>query len=394
MSVARYPFQTGHSELLTKYPKYNFPPNQFSGSDVTVQAFQDRLNVADNFHSLVVRDISACSSRCSSPFIEAHRRDNSPSINTPSLIVIDQPAVIQTRTKSKKESCDECKAKTSLCLKRLCTFMLSHVGLAALVVVYTFIGGSAFYYMERDFEMKVQKSVMKEHEQLVQNVMNTWRESQLEVVRTLQAEFDTFIGLQASATSITLLNGASSNKPDLSKIRIKSEADRDKLIAGLKWYFAGLGWPRRILPPWWFNYTDGLAELPISTESSDQMESTSSGEYNLSDTSSERLFVMTTMKDLKALIDKVALKMQEQVERSIRKNLKAIIKAIKDDGWNGADSVDDLNWTFEGGILYAVTIITTIDLTIRLDSICPFRVVGSTSLRGTPEADQLFLAQF
>ncbi|VDN08764.1 unnamed protein product [Dibothriocephalus latus] len=49
-------------------------------------------------------------------------------------------------------------------------------------------------------------------------------------------------------------------------------------------------------------------------------------------------------------------KMRQELHGSLRK----LIKLMEQEGWNGEDSPDDLKWSWEGSILFAVTVITTI----------------------------------
>ena len=58
----------------------------------------------------------------------------------------------------------------------------------------------------------------------------------------------------------------------------------------------------------------------------------------------------------------------EQIRRILLEFQGKVTTAVKDNGWDGRDSMDEatLQWSFAGALLYAVTVITT----IGMSSIC------------------------
>lgn len=56
----------------------------------------------------------------------------------------------------------------------------------------------------------------------------------------------------------------------------------------------------------------------------------------------------------------IAYTLRRKTRQELHSSLRKLVKMMEHDGWNGEDSIDDLKWSWEGSILFAVTVITTI----------------------------------
>ncbi|CAH8512683.1 unnamed protein product [Schistosoma bovis] len=336
------------------------------------------------------------------------------------------------------------KTETILCLKRLFTFLLSHVGLAILVIIYTIIGGSIFYAVEREHESQIKLKMFEKRTILIKDLILEWRNSQLELFHTILnhvniiqqfeqtnfgKKFNIHSNLYDSIEHLTKINNHN-NKQYLTNL-LKDEQKQQ--LYGLSWYLSTLGWPKRILPQWWFykNYThiniQKEIELPSNTITDKLLNKTldnsssilinsmnNSNEYNVTtssllnvtnsiksinnetqlpisisnnnnnnntfnlqfqnDTQIDHLYfsknlinslpkhiiLLTKLDDILPIILNKSYQIENNLQYKLAKYVEQIIIAIKDEGWNGSEHTDDFNWTFEGSILFAVTIITTI----------------------------------
>ncbi|KAK4469898.1 hypothetical protein MN116_007403 [Schistosoma mekongi] len=331
------------------------------------------------------------------------------------------------------------KTETILCLKRLFTFLLSHVGLAILVIIYTMIGGSMFYAVERDHELQIKLKMSIKRIHLINDLMLEWRNSQLELLNTIinyvniiqqfeqtnfGKKFNNHTNLYNSIEHLTILNNFNKQKYLLNQLNNKQKQQLD----GLSWYLSTLGWPKRILPQWWFykNYTKlvNIHKDHVNIEDKQQLHNhtmnqinstlinliNQSNEYklntsnkintidsmmlmNLEEYSSKmihnndtlnvsikndtelnymyfsldlinslpkHLILLTKLDDILPIIINKSRLLENNLQYKLSKYVEQIVIAIKDEGWNGSEHNDDFNWTFEGSILFAVTIITTI----------------------------------
>ncbi|VDQ15318.1 unnamed protein product, partial [Trichobilharzia regenti] len=162
--------------------------------------------------------------------------------------------------------------ETILCLKRLFTFLLSHVGLAILVVVYTVIGGSMFYAVERDHESQIKIKMFETRKKLVEELMFEWRNTQIELLDTLinhvniihqfeqtnlGRKFKNQTNLYDSIERLAIINSEFYKESNKRLLFSDLKDEQKQHLAGLSWYLSSLGWSKRILPQWWFhrNYT-------------------------------------------------------------------------------------------------------------------------------------------
>ncbi|KAH8862031.1 Potassium channel subfamily K member 18 [Schistosoma japonicum] len=328
------------------------------------------------------------------------------------------------------------KTETVLCLKRLFTFLLSHVGLAILVIIYTMIGGSMFYAVERDHESQIKLKMSIKRTHLINELMLEWRNSQLELLNTILnyvniiqqfeqtnfgKKFNNYSNLYDSIEHLTILNSLNNQRYLINELRNEQKQQLD----GLSWYLSTLGWPKRILPQWWFyrNYTK-LNQDNMNIETRQQlynktMNNVNSTLLNLMNKSNEsklttsslinttdslrldneedyslkmmhyndtlnvsikndtelkqvyfsidlinslpkHLILLTKLDDILPIIINKSILIENNLQNKLSKYVEQIVIAIKDEGWNGSEHNDEFNWTFEGSILFAVTIITTI----------------------------------
>lgn len=56
----------------------------------------------------------------------------------------------------------------------------------------------------------------------------------------------------------------------------------------------------------------------------------------------------------------IAELLQYKTRQELHSILRKLVNKMKDTGWNGEDSMEDCKWSWEGAILFAVTVITTI----------------------------------
>ncbi|VDM35144.1 unnamed protein product, partial [Hydatigera taeniaeformis] len=56
----------------------------------------------------------------------------------------------------------------------------------------------------------------------------------------------------------------------------------------------------------------------------------------------------------------IAYTLRHKTRQELHSSLRKLVKMMDREGWNGEDAMDDLKWSWEGSILFAVTVITTI----------------------------------
>lgn len=276
--------------------------------------------------------------------------------------------------------------KTKRYLRRMFMCLVSHVGLAILVILYTLLGGVVFCYVERGKEIEIKHQMAWNRTQLLVKLMTLWRESQLEIIKQLALDPKELRKILRSVSRNNIDNAIVAESQNLNVI-LKDHANKEKLLEGLAWYLAGLGWPRRIVPPWWLSEKWNHSKFPpnrnIPTKSSNMSTTTDARTENymsrvnsakdkeeipvhllfsseLLNTIHNPVIVIRHLEDTLSVIVHTTHDFESKLAGLLDEHVKLVVKAIKDEGWNGAESVEDLNWTFEGSILFAVTIITTI----------------------------------
>ena len=63
---------------------------------------------------------------------------------------------------------------------------------------------------------------------------------------------------------------------------------------------------------------------------------------------------------LRQWLQVITYTLRHKTRQELHSSLRKLVKLMDTEGWNGEDSMDDLKWSWEGSILFAVTVITTI----------------------------------
>ncbi|KER32652.1 hypothetical protein T265_01338 [Opisthorchis viverrini] len=283
----------------------------------------------------------------------------------------------------KQSSKRECCIKTKFYTKKIVAFLLSHVGLASLVVLYTILGGYVFCWLEGSAENNTRIVVLQNRTQLVKELIRLNQYTQAKLLTLFEAHVAKQVSEEYYRVRLKAASGTGGNWPqnlsNISEWKVRSHADREKLTAGLAWYLAGLGWPRNIVPPSWFNNESPPPFEPIAdqsykpdTESTVASLTNATGQApNLTSHNStnpfpldvleflpETILGVSTKSIILPLIFNITKEIEFKWEQLVESYTRNLVSAIKDKGWNGAD--EELGWNSEGSILYAVTIITTI----------------------------------
>ncbi|VDL91614.1 unnamed protein product [Schistocephalus solidus] len=327
------------SENPSKYLEDQRPSIENVVTRITETATRDRKENDSESSSIV--------HRYSQDFLgDSHDREScvnvSPSGDLPK---VDRRSVI-------KANCH----KSLQFIKRALTFLISHIGLSCLVVGYTILGALMFCAIERDAERKVKEDMMQHLNRTVQDLMELWLASyyklkeELEIIHSLVNTSET-----SSNTSIEF--------PQTPAI--------GTFLRGLEWYVHGLELSRGVIPRHWID--------DISSENST---TPLKGTFLLANSTPSAGFLGDTIEPTiipaKVSYEHLRNYLEQDTNSSylnstllaeiVRKNtsdiilnyLGQVVHAIKDRGWNGATNVEDINWTFEGGVLFAITVITTI----------------------------------
>lgn len=276
--------------------------------------------VSDDFNS---KDVS-----------ESRSRESSLGLTIPEDFVnLDRKSILKARFR-----------KAMQFTKNALAFLLSHIGLSCLVVGYTILGALMFCAVEREQEQIVKHDMMKDMNNTLQEIMETWMVS----YSTLQDEIKAFHDLIAQANMTT-------NTPPQS-------------VEGLEWYLHGVELSKGIIPKHWI-------ENMISENATTNIQTALTSASKIDPLNAQTLALtaaQTSYKDMLKMFNQTETGSQrrkyELLDDAIRENVTKILScyinktiiAIKDRGWNGAMNTDDINWTFEGGVLFAITVITTI----------------------------------
>ncbi|VDK76624.1 unnamed protein product [Dibothriocephalus latus] len=246
--------------------------------------------------------------------------------------------------------------KTLQFIKHALTFLISHIGLSCLVVGYTILGALMFCAVERDAERRVKEDMMQRLNSTVQDLMEVWLASyykvkeELEMIHSLVKESRT-----ASNTSMEF--------PQTPSI--------GPFLQGLEWYVHGLELSKGVIPRHWIddisseNSTDTLTDTFMqsnTTPSAGILGSTVASTFLPTNEPYENLrnYLEQDTNSSMLNITLLAEMVRKNTSDIILNYLGQVVHAIKDRGWNGATNVEEINWTFEGGVLFAITVITTI----------------------------------
>lgn len=181
--------------------------------------------------------------------------------------------------------------------KRFLAFLFSQIGLSLLVIGYTIIGGMIF----RAVELENEKMVKIKGKELRTALADQFSG---EIIRELRYQISSLNTWQGKYYTPSLMNEKSSKKTiGARKNAIKNKARRRR----------GLG----------------------------------------SHTESE-------FARLRQWLHVIAYTLRHKTRQELHRSLRKLVKMMDHEGWNGEDSMDDLKWSWEGSILFAVTVITTI----------------------------------
>ncbi|VDP04742.1 unnamed protein product, partial [Schistosoma curassoni] len=189
------------------YESYLLYPSLHSNQQVNVSVHRTCSNITDPFRSnnnnynhqinlLNMSYVNSILSPSQRTYLTQQSSFNPTSIiNNNNLSILNVPITsYNTKTLYKDDTIhtsvsnnnvNSRKTETILCLKRLFTFLLSHVGLAILVIIYTIIGGSIFYAVEREHESQIKLKMFEKRTILIKDLILEWRNSQLELFHTI-----------------------------------------------------------------------------------------------------------------------------------------------------------------------------------------------------------------
>ncbi|VDM17413.1 unnamed protein product [Hydatigera taeniaeformis] len=241
-------------------------------------------------------------------------------------------------------------------------FIISHIGLSLMVVGYTILGALVFCAVERERERQVKTQMLVRFNNTLTELMDLWITS--------------YINLR---NKIDLIHRAAMMNQTLA---IRTQGKHD--LEGLDWYLHGLELSKEIIPRHWLegivskNTSKTYQDLKNSTISSSTLQNLHSATAPASFPTDrngtsypsslefdhkgimETLFNSSFNTDQISNISVLAESVRANVTQIIATYVNQVVHAIKDEGWNGASNFDDINWTFEGGVLFAITVITTI----------------------------------
>jgi hypothetical protein len=182
------------------------------------------------------------------------------------------------------------------CCKQLVAFLFSHVGLAAMVVAYSIMGGFLFQALEAPAEHRVRLHIVRVRDDKINEIWQLAKDMALPTPTTTAAPPSPYRGARPSTTRSSNSRGRSG------------------------------GFTRQ--------------PLPATT-------SATTGEYDDDEDETTRWR---------------RLNFTEKVGEIFKSFQVVVRQAVKDQGWDGNDSTDlsQLQWSFAGALLYAVTVITTI----------------------------------
>ncbi|KAM7540609.1 hypothetical protein Aperf_G00000022138 [Anoplocephala perfoliata] len=244
------------------------------------------------------------------------------------LVKLDRRSILRARFQ-----------KTIDYARRILAFILSHVGLSLMVIGYTILGAVVFCSVEKEGERQTKKQMVDSFKKTITELMELWQFSLYRMITENQ------------------------NELMRRKFGIQSQGKLD--LEGLAWYIMGVG-SNEVIPRHWL---DSIIAENSSTSFQNLVNSTTSTASILpfeSITSPPRITTPSPMNgsynedEVLNITKRVADAFKENVTQIINDYVNHVVHAIKDEGWNGASNTDDINWTFEGGVLFAITVYTTI----------------------------------
>uniref|UniRef100_A0A5K3FED7 Ion_trans_2 domain-containing protein n=1 Tax=Mesocestoides corti TaxID=53468 RepID=A0A5K3FED7_MESCO len=181
--------------------------------------------------------------------------------------------------------------------KRFLAFLFSQIGLSILVIGYTVIGGMIF----RSVELENEKVVKMKGKELRNSLADQFSG---EIIRELRYQISSFDTRQANYyLPVSMRDNGLTLTSNYLKNDVQKKNQRRRSIGNCK----------------------------------------------------ERDFVR-----LRQWLQVTAYTLRQKTRQELHSSLRKLVKMMDHEGWNGEDSMDDLKWTWEGSILFAVTVITTI----------------------------------
>ncbi|KAL7061421.1 hypothetical protein AAHC03_01433 [Spirometra sp. Aus1] len=241
-------------------------------------------------------------------------------------------------------------------IKHALTFLISHIGLSCLVVGYTILGALMFCAIERDAERKVKEDMIQRLNKTVQDLMELWLSSYYRLKEELEVIHNLVNNSRMSSNA---------------SIEIPQAPSINTFLRGLEWYVHGLELSRGVIPKHWIddissdNSTGPLRETAVlqnTTTPVGILGGTVEPNFIPTEVSYEHLRNYLEQDTNSSYLNTTLLAeiVRKNTSDIILNYLGQVVHAIKDRGWNGATNVEDINWTFEGGVLFAITVITTI----------------------------------
>nr|CUU97690.1 hypothetical transcript [Hymenolepis microstoma] len=258
--------------------------------------------------------------------------------------------------------------------KRALGFIISHVGLSLLVIGYTILGAAVFCSVEKEKERQIKIEMANRFNSTVVQLMDLWVKS--------------YFNLSSAIDVI--------RRAVLMNRTLEIHAQGKQGLEGLDWYLKGLELSQEVIPKHWLdgimneNSTESGGSLSSFTDSKSSiftspMTTLTSTTAAASTTTPLPPLDLTTLLPVMNLtsnfpyndlimmafngstnasevpkIKILAETFKDNVTKIIATYVNQVVHAIKDEGWNGATNTDDINWTFEGGVLFAITVFTTI----------------------------------
>ncbi|GAA56376.1 hypothetical protein CLF_110752 [Clonorchis sinensis] len=199
-------------------------------------------------------------------------------------------------------------------VKRFMAMLFSHIGLSVLVVVYTIIGALIFVGLEQHKELATKDEARKVREETAKQLLH-------KLILKLDNWLVTYKMSSCNETSKLLRYLLTHSTP-----AVKSEEPKPRL---------------NVTEPF-FN-TSNADNVNVTTTVAISMEPTSTA------LSHNPLYV------------NLAEALQYIIQEGFLNFTKNVVVLVTDQGWDGDDSKTELKWSIAGGVLYAVTVITTIE---------------------------------
>lgn len=242
-----------------------------------------------------------------------------------------------------------CKEKTTSCVKRTCVYMLSYIGLTCIVVGYSILGGLVFPYLEGKHEEIVKQKAIELRDKYSANL-------ELNITEDIGMFSDKF----TRNTSKFILRDIHANMQRFQKD--VTEVTKKQMVQLVK----------ELLKTFGRNISENAQERNSSRSSQIRSEKRIEDEVHAIFRSLSDNLVESTTKFMQQKIKETVLSFGRTIteKRSESKTFDAMLQTfqmetydlVNKEGWAGVDTEEggDGKWTLAGGLLYSVTVITTI----------------------------------